>query len=137
MRRRDWKRRQAEGDEGAQLALDLQNEIDGGEWLGRATEAMWTLVRDSRASGRTISANDLRELVGAPDRPCAMGAVFRAFSKAGEIVRVGMEPTNSPRAHARWVTTWTAVPTHGLGKGFADKTDKGTGKPITSGVLST
>jgi len=92
------------------------------------------LVRDSEASGSTLSSNDLRDIAGAPDRPCAMGAIFRAFSKAGVIVRAGMEPTNSPRAHARWVTTWVAAPVRG--KGYAAKTDKGPGKPMTSGVLS-
>jgi hypothetical protein len=126
MRRRDWKRRQAEGDEGAQLALDLQNEIDGGEWSSRATEVMWALVRESEASGAEISANDLREIAGAPDRPCAMGAIFRAFSKAGVIVRAGMVPTNSPRAHARFVSTWVAA-----GRVLPPKTGKGPGNPRT------
>ena len=134
MKRRDWKRRQAEGDEGAQLAIDLQNEIDGGEWSSRATEVMWALVRESEASGSTLSSNDLRDIAGAPDRPCAMGAIFRAFSRAGVIVRAGMEPTNSPRAHARWVTTWVAAPVRG--KGYAAKTGKGPGSHRISGVLS-
>jgi hypothetical protein len=60
-----------------------------------------------------------------------MGAVFRAFSKAGEIVRAGMVPTSSPRAHARWVSTWVAAP-----RNYAGNTGKGRSYGLTSGASS-
>lgn len=108
LRRATFESQRVQAAHGGELALAKQDEIDGGEWSAKAGATLEALIRESSATGRTFSVNDIREACGEPSRPGAWGPLFGRASRAGRIHRVGEALTNSPRARARFVSVWSA-----------------------------
>lgn len=80
----------------AENALDLR-------WRAAAQATITQLA----ATMRPFSADDVRDRIGDPiGSPSAIGALFRAASKAGEIVAVGWIESKRPEAHCRPLRTW-------------------------------
>jgi hypothetical protein len=62
------------------------------------------------ASGMPFSADDLRDRVGDPiGSPSGIGSLFRAASKAKEIVPCGWVESRRPAAHSRPLRLWRGV----------------------------
>lgn len=71
-------------------------------------------IRAAAESGRSFSANDLRDLLPA-ERSGLIGARFLAAAKAGRIIRVGYTPATHAAGHGRPVAVWAQAPTTAAG----------------------
>jgi len=86
-------------DAGAQAALfDPASE----EWAEGALDAIRYFAR----AGRTFTADDVRNRVGDPPAPGAVGAVFRQASKARLIRPAGWTVTDRVVGHGRDLRQW-------------------------------
>lgn len=76
------------------------------EWVGAAA-----LYIASRPIGATFTADTLTGALGRPHGPsgAAVGAVFKASSKRGEIRCVGFTPSLRPDRHRNMVRIWERV----------------------------
>jgi hypothetical protein len=59
------------------------------------------------ANGNEITAEDVREWVGEPPSPNAMGALFLTACRAGIVVRVGYRQAKRPERHASVLGVYT------------------------------
>jgi hypothetical protein len=84
-------------DAGAQLSLALDP-----DWADRAAD----VLREFAASGEEFDAEDIRAVVGDPDSPGAMGAVFLQASRAKLIEPVGISRSTRIERHGGWARTW-------------------------------
>jgi len=93
-------------DEGTDRVLGNAAADDGGAWLSAAWTAMEVLAR----TGRDFTADDLREMVGAPTRPNAMGSVFLKAKRRGMIAPVSRRQMKNPNSHARSTDVYRGTP---------------------------
>ena len=82
-------------DEGTSIVAG--NESLHGEWMDAAHRAL----RELAASGSEFNADQLREKIGDPVRPNAMGAVFLQAVRSKLIEEVGYRKMTRPIGHAR------------------------------------
>lgn len=92
-------------DAGAERVL-----INEGEWKEAAAEAVRLLAH----SGVPFTAEEVREIVGDPERTNAMGAVFLVASQAGLIEPCGYRIPSRASRHANRLRVWK-------GSGHPDK----------------
>jgi len=57
--------------------------------------------------GKMFTAEDVRELVGDPPHPNAMGAALRIASREGAIIACGWKEASRGSAHGRVLRLWT------------------------------
>jgi hypothetical protein len=81
------------------LKVDAATSVD---WKFAADRAIANLANQ----GLEFTADDLRDLVGAPERPGAMGARLAANVKRGVIVPVGTAPARKASSHASFIRTY-------------------------------
>jgi hypothetical protein len=84
-------------DVGVQAALNFDS-----EWRDAAQEALAELA----ASGLEFTADDLRDRVGEPMSPNALGAAIRAASAADLIRHVGYRRSRRISRHAGVIGVW-------------------------------
>lgn len=93
---------QTRRDAGAGLA---ENSVDT-RWRLAAEHAITQLA----ASGAVFTSDDVHDRIGSPPgHRNAVGGVFIAASKRGEIRPVGYRNSRRPEAHARPVREWVGV----------------------------
>jgi hypothetical protein len=80
--------------------LDLASLWD--PWPERADAALEYLAR----TGREFTAEDVRAMVGDPDRPGAMGGRLLAAAKKGLIERVGFRQAERSERRSGWLAVW-------------------------------
>jgi hypothetical protein len=85
---------------GTQAALSFDR-----DWSDAALDAITRLA----ASGRQFDADDVRDLVGEPPSPAAMGAAFRAAARARLIRCVGFETSSRITRHGGLQRVWEGV----------------------------
>jgi hypothetical protein len=87
-------------DEGVDQALNAADT--------RARLAGEDAIRRLAELGGPFTAEDVRELVGAPlgARPNLLPALFRQAARRGEIVAVGYRPASRPEARQRVLRVW-------------------------------
>lgn len=77
-------------------------EAAGPEWA----ELAFAGIRSLANVGEPFTSETLRDLIGDPPRPNAVGAIFARAAKAGLIVKVGRRPAKRPSLHASELTEW-------------------------------
>jgi hypothetical protein len=85
-------------DNGQSLVLSHTSE----EWRDSALRAIQTLA----LRGLAFGAEDVRKIVGNPERPNAMGAVFGIAAKSGLIQPVGFVKAERAERHASRQMLW-------------------------------
>lgn len=60
------------------------------------------------ANGNEITAEDVRDWVGEPPSPNAMGALFLTACRAGIVVKVGYRQAKRPQRHASVLGVYTS-----------------------------
>jgi hypothetical protein len=87
-------------DEGARQA------IDAADTRGRLAGEQ--AIHDLAATGRPFTAEDVRDLIGAPlgCRPNVLGGLFLRAAKAGVIEAVGYQPARRAEARSRPLRVW-------------------------------
>jgi len=86
-------------DEGMARAGEAEDRA--GRW--REAALRWVEVL---AAGEDFTAEDVREAVGDPVRPNAMGAVFNTARRHGLIVLVGLTTARRSPRHASRLPVW-------------------------------
>lgn len=94
----DGRRLRDEGIERVELA-------EGEEWK----EAARAWVARRAAQPGEFNADDLRAVVGSPERPNAMGAVFLWAVKRGLIRMVGLRQRRAANAHAQRIAVYVGT----------------------------
>lgn len=87
-------------DAGAQAAFSFDR-----DWSDAAVEALEELAAD----GREFTADDVRDRVGEPESPGALGAVFRGAAAAEQIKLVGYRRSRRLSRHAGVIGVWRGV----------------------------
>lgn len=72
------------------------------EWKLRAMQAIIELAR----GGEPFTSEDLRELVGDPPKPNAMGSIFNTAAMRKIITHVGWRKASRPGMHATDLREW-------------------------------
>lgn len=85
--------------------------VEGVARVDRATDDNWKtrcdfVIRRMAQSGLPFTAEDVREQVGDPAHPNAIGSRFLKANKGGVIARVGYRTARRPEAHARVVAIY-------------------------------
>lgn len=71
--------------------------------------SMDTAISTYAKTGRTFTAEDVREIAGEPPTPNAMGARFLQAMKRGIISKVGYRSAHRSSAHGRAIAVYTGV----------------------------
>ena len=82
------------------MALD-----DRAEWMEAAEKAMFVLI----GTGRTFTADDLREITPVPSNFNWPGLVFQSFEQQGYIAQVGFELSRSKSRRGGVLRRWAPV----------------------------
>jgi hypothetical protein len=82
--------------------LQLVESSEPQRWQREAEKAIANLA----ALNVQFSSDDVCEIVGRPERPCAVGAVLMRAVRSGKLVRVGEVQSQRPAARARWLSTY-------------------------------
>lgn len=72
------------------------------EWKARAFEAIVELAK----TGEPFTSEQLREIVGDPPKPNAMGSIFNAAAMKKIIVHCGWRKASRPGMHATDLREW-------------------------------
>ena len=75
------------------------------EWKDVAWDTLINLAK----SGEPFNADDIKEQIGPPDHPNAVGSLFSTARRRGIIEIVGMRPMRGAKAHARMTFLYTGV----------------------------
>jgi len=95
-----WIRPCSDIDEGERLAREGMDKAWAAEaeaWKCLAWETLVCLAN----TGQQFNADDIREKIGEPTRPNAMGSLFSKAKRQGLIHIVGFRPMRNKSAHAR------------------------------------
>jgi hypothetical protein len=72
-------------------------------WRDSGLSVIMTLV----ANGNEITAEDVRQWIGEPPTPNAMGALFLTACRAGIVTRIGYRQATRPERHASVLGVYT------------------------------
>jgi hypothetical protein len=75
------------------------------EWRDVAWDTLIKLAN----SGKPFNSDDIKERIGPPDHPNAVGSLFSKASRRGIIEVVGMRPMRGAKAHARMTFLYIGI----------------------------